>query len=278
MCEASDYLSVLKRVAQLSAAVKQTTITQLLRLPPELRNIVYEMVLVQQRPIEIKIKVDRVDDKRRRNLYPDTLPAEQISYFLVMPSLLWTCRIIRSEALRMFFSRNTFLFAAPAGFAIAPVAFPNTAPYMQYLKKIQIKISHRQSWDCYADHVYQIDVTDGMLWPKVSRQDVRISSREGGRRSCAAVEKWDRAIMQELVDIVLSIEKGSETPAARCLEKLLFALRYQRVSDKDFIGSELARELRFRAGEQDRVSRRQGHRDRWQMQHMRSMMAGLSLR
>ena len=85
-----------------------------LSLPPELRNRVYEYALVSDTAIEF-----RVSRFRSRTLDTDALRMkrdqttrklkERLSRELEQPPLTRTCRVIRDEALPVFYGNNTFL-------------------------------------------------------------------------------------------------------------------------------------------------------------------------
>ncbi|KAK5112292.1 hypothetical protein LTR85_011564 [Meristemomyces frigidus] len=64
--------------------------SQLLALPPELRNIIYRCVLVSDTPINISCEAS-----------------------ITPPTLLDTCRRIREEAISIYYHENTFAATAP---------------------------------------------------------------------------------------------------------------------------------------------------------------------
>ena len=66
---------------------------RLLSLPAELRNCIYEHVLIDREPISLYF----------------THPADPIAQSCSGPALLHTCRQIRAEATQMYYSKNLFV-------------------------------------------------------------------------------------------------------------------------------------------------------------------------
>lgn len=79
----------------------------LLDLPPELRLIIYESVLVDEQPINIDADTHKNTTRRstRLRLREAFNPTRAV---IKEPSLLQTCKIIQDEAVEMYYSRNIF--------------------------------------------------------------------------------------------------------------------------------------------------------------------------
>ncbi|KAF2094697.1 hypothetical protein NA57DRAFT_60116 [Rhizodiscina lignyota] len=76
---------------------------EFLALPGEIRNMIYELLLVDSAPIELYYRKVARDDGRRRRWFPGTFNSSYCSV-----SILGTCKQINREASSLFYSRNVF--------------------------------------------------------------------------------------------------------------------------------------------------------------------------
>lgn len=104
------------------------------RLPPELRNAVYEVVLIQPKPIALLIRnINGVRGAQQR----DKTGTSSIG-------LLFTCRLIHTESLPVFYGSNTFELLANQ--ETAPQALRNfvdnttVLSNLRLLKQLQVNI------------------------------------------------------------------------------------------------------------------------------------------
>jgi hypothetical protein len=168
------------------------------------------MVLIQPDPIRVKLKSVRVNKARL------------IVYSIVIPPLLATCRSVRDETVKMFFSVNTFSFPAPAYVAKSPMSFTSMRPYIPLVKKIELKIGHATS--CRNDHIYKLDMTGG-----VAEQTIRFENSPGllslPWRTCHEAETWMDGLTREY-DRIAQREGCDTELEAHDLEKLIGVLRY----------------------------------------------------
>ncbi|KAH6852986.1 hypothetical protein BKA58DRAFT_450298 [Alternaria rosae] len=84
------------QIAQVYSQISNPAATSLLTIPAELRNQIYEYVLVDDRPIVI---VDNADDS-----------AIKTSSFSGSPAIIQTCRQIYHEAIGVLYCQNVFRF------------------------------------------------------------------------------------------------------------------------------------------------------------------------
>ena len=171
------------------------------------------MVLIQPDPIRVKLKPVRVNNAARL-----------VVYSIVIPPLLATCRSVRDETVKMFFSANTFAFPAPAYLAKSPVSFTNMTTYIPLMKKIELKIGHSMS--CRNDHIYKFDMTGGMAR---LMQPIRLENSPGllsiPWRTCHEAETWMDGLTREY-DRIAQREDCDTKLEAHDLEKLIGVLRY----------------------------------------------------
>lgn len=187
--------------------------SRLLELPAELRNTIYEMVLIQPDSIDVKLKAIRVNNEARL-----------IAYSIAIPPLLVTCRAIHGETVKLFFSANAFTFPAAAYLAKSPISFTNMRPYIPLMRKVKLRISHETN--CKSDHIYNFDLTGGMALQAIGLEDVLYPGYFPRRWPCHEARNWEDALVRELDSIVKSGEGNAELEA-HGLENLIGVLRYQ---------------------------------------------------
>lgn len=116
-------------VNSLKSLVVANTTRHLLTLPPEIRNQIYQLVLVSEENIEISA-------------------ARQIS-IPEEPGLLRTCCQIRNEARPMYFLQNSFTFSVHNWDATLLLKWAQVSPLHRATRILYTAnlVSHKESWE-----------------------------------------------------------------------------------------------------------------------------------
>ena len=107
----------------------------LLNLPGELRNTIYHLVLVKDKPVIVPAREVSGTSKNRPRA------THKWMFNCCLPALTNTCRQLRRETISIFFMLNTIHFVAPiysrGGYAIPRrqhLSIGNVAPYLSRLE------------------------------------------------------------------------------------------------------------------------------------------------
>lgn len=182
---------------------------RLLSLPAELRNRIYEMVVVHQQPITMS--------HRRRHRLTRTPPA-----------ITRTCQQIKNESLPIFYEWNTFrLYDACMSRRVrpdAPLCFGFTALRLEKMKHIQIQMC--QTDDNFYDMTLGPSLSDYEL-TAVIQKDGPATFDDAGKRRCAFVNATQLSVAKETLDSL--VQEGSVAFGEGELVRLLAAVAQSRL-------------------------------------------------
>lgn len=113
------------------------------KLPSELRNSIYDLVVVKTEPVLIRA----TKSARRKRLRFFAISKK--SYNAPLPALSRTCRQIYSETLPIFFASNSFMFVPACTAGPWPFDFGNFGPYLQSLHTFDVQVFDEIPRPCY---------------------------------------------------------------------------------------------------------------------------------
>jgi hypothetical protein len=118
-----------------------------LKLPPELRNRIYELVLVEEKPIQISTWAQ--SQKPCRPSWCDlmhTLDGQLIAH-LREPSVLEVCKQIRTEGLPIFYGQNVFFGDTPDSHRWVEWLAQLGPKKRAMVKNMQLTCPYERTWD-----------------------------------------------------------------------------------------------------------------------------------